>query len=257
MKIAILGAGHMGAWLIDILRSSHDLAVFDTDLSKTRNIRILQILEEPSEVSAFSPDLVINAVSLQNTVPAFKSVIPFLPQDCILADVASVKGPIPDFYRESPFRFVSVHPMFGPTFANVDLLSDENVILIKESHAEGVRFFRQLFQDLGLHIFDYSFAEHDQMIAYSLTLPFASTMVFAACMDNTAVPGTTFRKHLEIAKGLLSEDEFLLAEILFNPFSLAQLVKVTSRLDFLKHVIRARDFEEAQRFFESLRDNIR
>ena len=45
-----------------------------------------------------------------------------------------------------------------------------------------------------------------QMIAYSLTLPFASTMVFAACMNNTAVPGTTFRKHLEIAKGLLQED---------------------------------------------------
>ena len=94
------------------------------------------------------------------------------------------------------------------------------------------------------------------MIAYSLTLPFASTMVFAACMDNTAVPGTTFRKHLEIARGLLSEDDYLLAEILFNPYSLAQLEKVTSRLDFLKHVILARDFEEAQRFFGNLRENI-
>ncbi len=256
MKIVILGAGHMGIWLIDILKSSHDLAVYDTDISKSRNIRSARIVAEPSGLQAFSPDLVINAVSLQNTIPAFKSVTPFLPQDCILADVASVKGPIPDYYRESSFRFASVHPMFGPTFANVDLLANENVILIKESHEEGARFFRKLFQDLGLNIFEYSFAEHDQMIAYSLTLPFASTMVFAACMDKTTVPGTTFRKHLEIAKGLLSEDEFLLAEILFNPFSLAQLEKVTSRLDFLKHVIRARDFEEAQRFFKSLRDNI-
>ena len=246
----------MGAWLIDILRQTHELTVFDSDLSQTQNIRFARILVDPSELQAISPDLVINAVSLQNTIPAFESVVPFLPQDCILADVASVKGPIPDYYLESTFCFASVHPMFGPTFANVDLLSDENVILIKESHEEGARFFRQLFQDLGLHVFDYSFEEHDQMIAYSLTLPFASSLVFSACMDNTAVPGTTFRQHLEIAKGLLSEDDFLLAEILFNPFSLAQLEKVTSRLDFLKHVIRARDFEEAQRFFRQLRDNI-
>ncbi len=256
MRIAILGAGHMGTWLIDVLSSVHDLAVFDTDISRTRSLSSVLNVEHPSELQTFSPDLVINAVSLQNTIPAFQSVISYLPRDCILADVASVKGPIPDFYCKCPFPFVSVHPMFGPTFANVASLSDENVILIKESHEEGARFFRRLFQDLGLRIFDYSFDEHDQMIAYSLTLPFASTMVFAACMDNAAVPGTTFRKHLEIAQGLLSEDDFLLAEILFNPFSLAQLEKVTSRLDFLKHVILARDFEEAQRFFGNLRKNI-
>lgn len=94
------------------------------------------------------------------------------------------------------------------------------------------------------------------MIAYSLALPFASTLVFAACMDRSAVPGTTFKKHLEIARGLLSEDDFLLGEILFGPHSLEQLDHVTSRLEFLKHVIKDRDVEEAQRFFARLRANI-
>ena len=94
------------------------------------------------------------------------------------------------------------------------------------------------------------------MIAYSLTLPFASSLVFAACMKNTAVPGTTFKRHLTIARGLLSEDDHLLAEILFNEYSLKQLEKVTSRLEFLKHVIKGRDYEEAQRFFNNLRENI-
>ena len=94
------------------------------------------------------------------------------------------------------------------------------------------------------------------MTAYSLSLPFASTLVFAACMKNTAVPGTTFKRHLTIAQGLLSEDDHLLAEILFNEFSLEQLEGVTSRLEFLKHVIRDRDYEEACRFFNRLRENI-
>jgi prephenate dehydrogenase len=109
---------------------------------------------------------------------------------------------------------------------------------------------------LGLQIFEYSFDEHDLLIAYSLTLPFAASLVFAANMDSSTVPGTTFKKHHEIAKGLLSEEDALLSEILFNPHSLSQLEKVTNKLEFLKHVIRQRDFDEAQKFFDRLRKNI-
>jgi prephenate dehydrogenase len=205
----------------------------------------------------FAPEILINAVSLENTIEAFESAEPHLPKDCIISDVASVKGPIVEYYRKCPFRFVSTHPMFGPTFANVEELSKENVILIQESDEEGAKFFHELFSDLNLNIFGYSFEQHDRIIAYSLTLPFASTMVFAACMDITTVPGTTFNKHLEIAQGLLAEDDYLLSEILFNPHSLTQLEQVTHRLDFLKHVIRQRDFEEVQKFFNRLRQNIR
>jgi prephenate dehydrogenase len=75
-------------------------------------------------------------------------------------------------------------------------------------------------------------------------------------MNNTAVPGTTFKKHLEIAKGLLSEDDYLLCEMLFNSYSLPQLEKVTDRLGSLKHVIRGKDIEEAKKFFDSLRKNL-
>ena len=75
-------------------------------------------------------------------------------------------------------------------------------------------------------------------------------------MKNTTVPGTTFKRHLTIAKGLLSEDDHLLAEILFNEYTLEQLERVTSRLEFLKHVIKARDYDEVRRFFAQLRENI-
>lgn len=255
MKVAVLGVGHMGTWLVKMLCQKNEVGVYDIDRSRTEKMGNVRVLDEYSEIKSFEPEMLINAVSLQSTFEAFESATPYLPDDCIISDVASVKGKIPEFYRKSGFRFASVHPMFGPTFANVDRLSEENVIIINESDPEGAGFFRDFFVDLGLKIYEYSFDQHDQMIAYSLTLPFASTMVFASCMDNTAVPGTTFKKHLEISKGLLSEDDFLLSEILFNSYSLAQLEKVTSRLDFLKHVIRARDMDEAKKFFDSLRKN--
>jgi len=257
MKISVVGLGHMGSWLSRMLAKNHDLCVYDSDASRCACGQSARILPSLEGIRSFAPDLLINAVNLQKTVEVFETVAPLLPDHCILSDMASVKGRIPEYYRSCGFRFASIHPMFGPTFANVDRLEDENVIIIKESDKEGAAFFSDFFKELGLNIFRYSFDEHDRMIAYSLTLPFSSTIVFAACMNSTAVPGTTFKKHLEIAQGLLSEDDYLLCEILFNPYSLPQLERVSSRLEFLKHVIKEKDSEEAKNFFTRLRDNIR
>ena len=228
----------------------------DVDPEKIKNFHDTRILHDLSELSDFAPELLLNAVSIRRTVEAFNACVKYLPDYCVLVDVTSVKGGLPKYYQQGNFRYASLHPMFGPTFANVGDLREENVIFITESDPNARQFFKTFFSKRGLNISEFSFKAHDQMTAYSLSLPFASTLVFAACMKNTAVPGTTFNRHLTIAKGLLSEDDHLLAEILFNEYSLEQLERVTSRLEFLKHVIRDRDYEEAQRFFKRLRENI-
>ena len=256
MKIVILGTGHMGGWLAGRLSLKHQVGVLDINPRRTQNLGRVKILPDYERLGDFHPDLFINAVSLHNTLEAYESVLPYLPKGCLISDIASVKGQLPLFYARNPFRFVSVHPMFGPTFAVADRLAGENAIIIRESDPRGADFFLDFFKDLGLNIYEYSFDQHDRMIAYSLALPFASTMVFAACLDNTTVPGTTFKKHLEIAKGLLSEDDYLLSEILFSPYSLTQLENVTNRLNFLKRVIEQKDAEEAIRFFNRLRKNL-
>jgi len=256
VKIAILGAGHMGGWLARILNRDHLVGVYDCQVELAGRIPGIEVFLEVGRLAGFVPDMLINAVSIQNTRAAFRESLPYLPEGCLLADVMSVKNGIRDYYTKCGFRFVSLHPMFGPTFANVDRLEEENAVIIAESDPGGKEFFRRLFQGFGINVVDYSFEEHDRKIAYSLTLPFASTLVFAANMDKRTVPGTTFRKHTLIAQGLLSEDDALLSEILFSPHSLNQLEKVTQRLEFLKHIIRQKDFEEAHRFFSRLRKNI-
>ena len=82
-------------------------------------------------------------------------------------------------------------------------------------------------------------------------------MVFAACMKKQDAPGTTFRKHHNIAKGLLSEDDYLISEIMFNPNTLKQIEKINSQLSYLTHIIKGRDVEEMQKFLNNLRDNIK
>ncbi len=256
MRIFVLGAGHMGAWLVEELCLDHEVAVYDTDRRKLKYFFNVKRLLEPSEAAEFEPALVINAVSLANIHKAFNDVLPYLPEDCILADIASVKTGMYDLYKTLGKRFVSTHPMFGPTFANVRNLSNENAIIIKESEEEGKAFFRDFFRSLKLSIYEYTFEEHDQTIAYSLSIPFASSMVFAACMKKQEAPGTTFRRHFDIAKGLFSEDDHLLAEIMFNPYTVRQIEEINSRLTYLTHIIRGRDYEEMQKFLDKLRHNI-
>lgn len=256
MRIAIIGAGKMGSWLARALSGENEIALLDSDAAKARAVEGARALSGPAMLKEFAPGFLINAVSLQNTVKAFGEFAPYLPKDCIICDVASIKGDIPAYYRKSGFRFASVHPMFGPTFTDMGTLKEENAVIIKESDPAGAELFRKLFERLGVRIFEFTFDEHDRMMAYSLTTPFTASLVFAACMESRAVPGSTFERHRRIAKGLLSEDDHLLAEILFNQYSLPQLEKITSRLEFLKHVIRARDYDEAGKFFDRLRKNV-
>lgn len=256
MKILILGAGKMGSLFCDLLSFDHDVAIIDTDPKRMRFTFNCQRLQSVEEIDSFNPDMVINAATVKYTIHAFQSALPHLRKDCILSDIASVKTDLPEFYKNAGHPFVSTHPMFGPTFGNLANLSEENAIIIKEGDPFGRRFFLDLYQNLHLHIEEYTFTEHDLTIAYSLSIPFASTLAFGAVMKHQDAPGTTFKRHLAIARGLMSEDDFLLQEILFNPHSSNQLSEIISRLSELKEIIDNKDSERMKKFIASVRHNI-
>lgn len=256
MKILILGAGKMGKFFADTLSFHHEVCLYDTDPKQLKYIYNAIRTTDLEEVKAFEPELMINAVTIKYTLEAFKQVIPYLPKSCILSDIASVKTGLKDFYAESGFRFVSSHPMFGPTFASLSDLSTQSAIIISESDTLGKAFFKDVYRSLKLSIFEYSFEEHDQTTAYSLSIPFASTLVFGSVMRHQEAPGTTFKKHMAIAQGLMSEDDFLLQEILFNPFALEQIDKIRDKLGELLEIIGNRDTEKMQVFLKTVRKNI-
>lgn len=257
MKILVVGAGKMGTWLIESLCLEHEVAAYDTNLNRLKYLFNTHKLVSKEEIAEYNPDMLINAVNLERTIPVYQEFLPVISQNCILADITSVKNGLHQFYIKSGRRFVSTHPMFGPTFANIRNLAGQNAIIISQSDTEGKTFFRKLFESFQINIFEYTFTEHDQTIAYSLSIPFASSMVFAACMRKQEAPGTTFRKHYEIAKGVLSEDDYLLAEILFSPYTHAQIERISERLNFLLKIIDDKDFAKMKEFLNELRDNIK
>ena len=257
MKILILGAGKMGSFFVDLFSFEHETAVYDIDPRRLRFMYNTQRFTSLDEIDGFTPELVINAVTLKYTLDTFREVIPHLPQDCIISDIASVKTGLQDFYATCGRRYVSTHPMFGPTFANLGALSNENAIVITEGDYMGRIFFRDLYGKLGLHVHEYTFDEHDETMAYSLSIPFVSTFVFAAIMKHQDAPGTTFKRHLNIARGVLGEDDCLLREILFNPRTGKQVGRIRSELKNLIDIIDRKDEDALNAYLTKIRENIK
>lgn len=257
MKILIAGAGKMGSFFCDLLSTDHDVAMIDSDPRRLLFTYGCRRLASVDEIDEFDPDMVINAVTLRYTREAFSALLPHLRPDAMLCDIASVKTGLPDYYASTGHPFVSTHPMFGPTFASLSHLSNENAIIITEGDQQGREFFRDLYTRLGLNIAYYTFEEHDATTAYSLSTPFLSTLAFAGAMKPQSAPGTTFKRHLDIARGLLSEDDYLLSEILFNPNTPSRLDSIQQSLDTLRSIIESRDAEAMKEFLDRARRNIR
>ena len=247
----------MGSFFTDVLSFKHETAVFDVNPHNQRFMYNCYRFTKLEEIEEFRPELVINAATVKYTLDAFKQILPVLPKDCIISDIASEKTGLKVWYEGCGFRYVSTHPMFGPTFANLDQLSTENAIIIREGDYMGKIFFKDLYQGLGLNIFEYTFEEHDDTVAYSLSIPFVSTFVFAAVMKHQDAPGTTFKRHMAIAKGVLNEDDYLLQEILFNPRTPAQVEGIRTELNELLDIISQKDSEAMRAYLSKIRQKIK
>ncbi len=257
MRILVMGAGKMGSFFLDLLSFDHETAVYEKDPRRMRFTYNTQRFTTTKEIEDFKPELVINAVTVKYTIAAFDEVLPFLPADCIISDIASVKTGLKNYYDNCGHRYVSTHPMFGPTFANLQQLSEENAIIISEGDYMGRIFFKDLYQRLGLNIYEYTFDEHDRTVAYSLSIPFVSTFVFAAVMKHQDAPGTTFKRHMRIAKGVLTEDDYLLQEILFNPYTHDQVSQIRTELKELLEIIDKKDAQGMKGYLTKIRKNVK
>ena len=247
----------MGSFFIDLLSFDHEVAVFEKDIYRMRFTYNCRRFTDIKEVQAFEPELVINCVTLKYTINAFDEILPYISKECIISDISSVKTGLKEYYDACGHRYVSTHPMFGPTFANLNQLSEENAIIINEGDYMGRCFFKDVYSRLGLNIYEYSFDEHDKTVAYSLSIPFVSTFTFAAVMKPQDAPGTTFKRHMKIARGMMSEDDYLLQEILFNPYTHDQVSLIRKELKELLEIIDRKDAGRMKAYIDKIRDNVK
>lgn len=61
---------------------------------------------------------------------------------------------------------------------------------------------------------------------------------------------------MKIARGLLSEDDYLLTEILFNPRTPKQIERIQNELEILQEMIKNKDSEGIKGYLAKIRKNI-
>ena len=76
-------------------------------------------------------------------------------------------------------------------------------------------------------------------------------------MKHQDAPGTTFKRHMQIARGVLGEDDTLLREILFNPRTSGQVSKIREELKELMEIIDAKDEDGLNAYLKKIRANIK
>ncbi len=76
-------------------------------------------------------------------------------------------------------------------------------------------------------------------------------------MKHQEAPGTTFKRHMQIARGLMSEDDYLVSEILFNPNTPAQIEKIQQQMAELQEIIARRDSSAMKDYLARVREHIK
>jgi len=116
MRIAILGAGRMGAWLTEELCWNNEVMVHDSDLLKMKYFIKVHRALAIEEFADFKPELFINCVPLGLTLDSFDTVLPYLPSQCIISDIASVKTGFREYLRklQTSFCFEPPHVRTNP-----------------------------------------------------------------------------------------------------------------------------------------------
>ena len=62
---------------------------------------------------------------------------------------------------------------------------------------------------------------------------------------------------MKIAKGVLNEDDYLLQEILFNPYTHDQVSQIRTELKELLEIIDKKDGDGMKEYLKKIRNNVR
>jgi len=116
LKIAIIGYGRMGKFFAKLFNNDeNEIFVFDQNNAMLDPApQGVETMRSLNDLKKIDPDLVINAVTLSETVNIFRQCTYVVNDKTVLCDITSIKGDeLIQFYNENPNPFVSMHPFFG------------------------------------------------------------------------------------------------------------------------------------------------
>lgn len=210
-KVVIVGGkGQLGSVFVDLFeRSGYQVAIIEQD-------------DWPnSENILAGAGVVIVAVPIQLTSMVIHH-LNNLPQDCILADITSIKeSPIFEMMKAHSGPVIGLHPMFGP---DVTGLIKQTIIACEGRHPEKYNWLLEQFKVWGAKIYPVEAHEHDQAMSMVQVMRHFSTIAYgyhlmaegADIEKLVDMSSPIYRLELIMVGRLFAQDPVLYADIIFS-----------------------------------------
>lgn len=208
--VVIGGAGALGKVFVSLFeRSGYNVEILEKDDWS----RADSLFAEASLVLVSVPiNLTVDVVAKLNS----------LPEDCILADITSIKHkPLDAMMQAHKGPVVGLHPMFGPDAPGMI----KQVVVV--CHGRGASHYSWLLgqmQTWGATLFEVTAQEHDKAMAFIQVMRHFNTFVYGAHLAGenpnlnllTQLSSPIYRLELAMVGRLFAQSGQLYADIIFN-----------------------------------------
>ncbi|MGL4859812.1 MAG: bifunctional chorismate mutase/prephenate dehydrogenase [Enterobacteriaceae bacterium] len=146
--------------------------------------------------------------------------LPPLPEDCILADLTSIKEqPLQAMLNKHSGPVIGLHPMFGGDIAS---FAKQVIIYCEGRQTEACHWLLQQFELWGASLYPLSAREHDQNMAFIQALRHFATFVYGVHLSEEqvdidrllALSSPIYRLELVMIGRLFAQDPQLYADII-------------------------------------------
>lgn len=201
--------------------------------------------------------LVLVAVPIRITESVISS-LNNLPDDCILADITSVKsGPVSAMMNSHKGPVVGLHPMFGP---DVPGLVKQVVVVCHGREPEKYQWLLEQIRIWGAAVIEQDPKSHDEAMAFIQVMRHFSSFVYGAhiaaenpCLEQLlTLSSPIYRLELAMVGRLFAQDPVLYGDIIFtSETGKALLKRFHSRFDDAMKLLEAGD---EPKFIEQFRE---
>jgi prephenate dehydrogenase len=261
-RIAVIGAGGMGAWFTHFFKShGHLVTVSDRDTSKAKRLASKLRTEYASSnvEAARRSDVIILATSASAIPKVIKEILPVLRKNALICEISATKSSVMPTLRNAEKRGVniaSIHPMFGPLAHGI---RGRRIIAIRTGkNTRGYRTMKHLLQ--GAHFFPTDQDIHDRHMAVTLGLPHFLNMAFATTLSKRRdlaeirrFAGRTFNLQMLLAEAIADEPETIADIQIMNKEFLKVMRDFQRDIRSLARIVNQRDRAELVARYKKIR----
>jgi len=166
VKVAIIGTGAMGRWLVGFAKQNlGEVVLADAIAAKAERVATefgVNFRSVPE--AAAEAELVLVAVPISKTPDVIKSLAGQVQRGTLLADVSSVKSDVIEAMQtiEAKVELVSLHPLFGPGATSV---KGKDFVAIPVKPGKRYAALKHRLLELGARVTEMGAEDHDRLMA--------------------------------------------------------------------------------------------